>query len=216
MYRQRILFALLLGLSLVLTGCSGGKELTAGQIEAVNAAFEPVVPAEEGDIAAGQGPEGAFTVNPITHFFTSCYETPEELDLGKFVAYIPSDSPLSPGDEDELDALRAAGFPVSFDRVEDAPVVIKRVPFSTVDAYLQRYAGVSLSAMENPGDAWYLEDYGCFYSLASDFNPGSFACTRGVQRGDNLVLYSADAVLTLARSGDTWQIISHLPAEDPE
>ena len=80
MYRQRILFALLLGLSLVLTGCSGGKELTAGQIEAVNAAFEPVVPAEEGDIAAGQGPEGAFTVNPITHFFTSCYETPEELD----------------------------------------------------------------------------------------------------------------------------------------
>lgn len=205
------LFLLALYLFILLTGCSKTKELTPEQIDKVNTAFETLLPAKESDMPNVTSSDGDFILNPISHFFTSYYEKPEDLDMGSFVYYIPRETYLSEKDSAEIEALKASGADLPFEEIQSSPVPFGRIPFSTVNEYLNTYANMSLEAMTNMGDALYSREYGVFYSYASDFDPGAFYCTSGKIKEDTVTLFSEHAVLTLQKNAEYYFIISHLP-----
>jgi hypothetical protein len=210
-------FVIMLGLMLIISsGCSQpqteSRSLSEKEIQTVNEAFEPLLPANKGDMNVITSSEGEFTLNPISHFFTSYYDKPENLDIGKFVYYIPRETFVTPEDEKELEKLKELeGLP--FDNIDNSPVPFGRIPFATVEQYLKKYMNVSLDDMTNMGDALYLEEYETFYSYASDFGPGIFHCTRGEINGDVVTLYSKNAVLTLKKDDTNYYIISHVSIE---
>lgn len=212
------ILALIIGFVLiVLSGCSQSqtesRALSEEEIQVANKAFETMLPASEGDVISATGPDGEFVLNPISHFFTSYYETPEQLDMSKFVYYIPRETFLTAEDKDEIEKLKASGSWLPFDDINDSPVPFGRIPFATVEQYLQKYMHVSLKDMTNMGDALYLEEYETFYSYASDFGPGTFYCTRGEINGNVITLYSDHAKLTLKKDGANYYIISHVSIE---
>lgn len=210
--------ALIFGFALIiLSACSPpqteSRALSKEEIQAVNKAFETMLPASEGAVISATGPDGEFVLNPISHFFTSYYEAPQQLDMGKFVYYIPRDTFLTAADKDEIAKLKASVSWLPFDDINDSPVPFGRIPAATVEQYLQKYMNVSLKDMTNMGDALYLEEYETFYSYASDFGPGTFYCTRGEINGNVITLYSNDAKLTLNKDGANYFIISHVSIE---
>lgn len=203
----------------MLSGCSQTiepssepiKELSLEQIQEVNAAFEALLPANEDDIVVLKTLEGDdFTLNPICHFFTSYYEKVTELDMGRFVYYIPRESFLTANDQEEIDNIMKSGVLLPFKNIENSPVPFGRIPYSKVNDYLMTYANVSLDDMTNMGKAVYLDEYESFYSGASDFGPGTFLCTGGTIDGDIVTLYSDYATLTLKHDGDNYYIVSHI------
>ncbi len=221
---------LVLCMSLILTGCAQtkdpvqkpatdqdqkpsteqGQKLTQEQIDAVNAAFTDLLPADTKLRVSVPKAEGDMVLNPITHFFRSYYETPEQMDMGSFVYYMPRESYLTAADETEIASLREAGMKLPFNSIEDSPVPFGRIPYDTVDQYLQRYMGVSLKDMKNQGNALYSDAYKSYYSYASDFGPGMFLCTGGEIKGDTVTLTSDKAILTLKKAGDAYMIVSHV------
>jgi len=101
-------FAIMIGLMLIVSsGCSQpqteSRPLSEKEIQTVNEAFEPLLPANKGDMTVITSSEGEFTLNPISHFFTSYYDKPENLDVGKFVYYIPRETFVTAEDEKELE-----------------------------------------------------------------------------------------------------------------
>lgn len=208
--RNMTLAGLGLCVLIMLTGCSSTHALTTEQIGEVNAAFEPLLPAGDGDIIGMSGPDGEFTLNPITHFFTSYYDTPEQMDMGSFVYYMPRESFLrSSEDGAELATLKAAYPQLDIENIL-RNVPFGRIPFATVNQCLQTYMNVTLGDMTNMGTALYLDEYKTFYSSASDFGPGFFVCTGGEIEGDTVILDSDHAVLTLKKDGENYFIISHI------
>ncbi|MEG1808737.1 MAG: hypothetical protein RR244_02685, partial [Oscillospiraceae bacterium] len=185
------------------------RGLTKDEIAQVNEAFETLLPDGDGDAAAITGPDGEFALNPISHFFTSYYEIPPQMDIGRFVYYIPRETFLSSADETEIASLKEAYAQQPIDGFL-ATVPFGRIPFATVEQYLQKYMNVSLADMTNMGDALYLEEYKTFYSYASDFGPGVFECTAGETNGVLVTLYSEHAVLTLRKEGESYFIFSHV------
>ena len=210
MKRSMTLAGLALCLLIILTGCSETKKLTSEQIDEVNAAFEQLLPAGAGDVVYMSSAAGEFTLNPITHFFTSYYDSPAQMDMGRFVYYMPRETFLtSSADEKELAALAEAYPQLDVESIlSTAP--FGRIPFAIVNQYLQTYMNVTLEDMSNMGAALYLNEYETFYSAASDFGPGNFICTDGEIEGDTVTLYSKYAVLTLKKDGEKYYIISHV------
>lgn len=184
--------------------------LSAAQIDEVNAAFLELLPVDETEPPTMTNAEGAFVLNPITHFFTSYYEKAEDLDMNRFVYYMQRESFLSADDAAEIETLKASGMSLPFEDIENSSVPFGRIPAAAVDACLKTYANISLSAVSSMGDALYSEEYKTFYSYASDFDPGRFFCTSGEIKGDIVTLYSEDAVLTLQKEAENYYIVSHL------
>lgn len=193
------------------TDTSESIELTTDQIAKVNAAFEQLLPAKEGEDPNVTSSEGEFIYNPICHYFTSYYETVAELDMGEFVYYIPRESYLTENDGKEIETLKKSCAWLPFDNIVDSPVPFGRIPYETVNEYLLTYANTSLDDMTNMGNAIYSDEYQCFYSYASDFGLGIFDCISGEIKGDTVILYSEHAVLTLQKDGKNYFIVSHLP-----
>ena len=203
----------ILCLAVVLAGCRKGSEateLTPEQINDVNAKFYALLPTSEDEDVSAVTSEMSVTLNPICHFFKSYYEDVTELDMGQFVYYIPRETYLTENDMEEIEELKQSGFELPFEQFETSPVPFGRIPYATVDNYLKTYANKSLKDMTNMGDAIYSDKYQCFYSYASDFDPGFFNCTRGTIDGDIVTLYSDTAILTLKRDGDNYYIVSYI------
>lgn len=190
------------------------RDLTAEEITQVNDAFKQLLPVEAGDNVTATAPDGSkFKTNPIVHFFSSFYKTTSQIDMDEFVNYIPRESYLTAADAAEFEALQKASDWLPFKSMDDPAVPFGRISFNTVDNLFKQYTSIALADVESMGSAIYSDKYGCFYSYASDYGPGHFICERGKVDGDTATLYSADAVLTLRKSGRTYDIVSHVPAE---
>ena len=206
----------ILCLTVIFTGCSNAKELTHEQIDEVNSAFEQLLPVDKCDNASVTAPEVDYTINPICHFFSSYYENVAELDMELFVYYIPRETYLTENDKEEIDSLRKSGAQLPFKEIENSPVPFGRIPYTTVDKYLQIYANMSLEDMKNMGNVIYSDEYKSFYSYASDFGLGFFNCTGGTIDGNIVILYSDNATLTLNHDGDNYYIVSHIKNDNEE
>jgi len=196
--------------AVVAVGCTftGAKNdadivpLTAEELAQYNETFEPL-------LYDGQG--NPTSVNPISQFFTSYYDQPEEINIAEFLRYFPSDGDVT--DEAEFVALKAAeNWPFGADTTLDSmPVPIHKFSVGTVNKALKEYMGITLDDLSGVGldELVYLKEYDAYYNFTSDAGAGIFVCTSGETQGDIVRLFGENATLTLKKQGDGFLIVSH-------
>lgn len=188
--------------------CSETKvvPLSSEQIAQVNEAFTPTL----------TGSKGNLTVNPISCFFTSYYDYPEDINLAEFLRYFPNGSSVT--DETEFNALKELdNWPFGQDAtLESMPVPVSKYTSEALDQALWEYAGITRDDLNGVGsdDVLYLEEYDAYYNFTSDFGPGVFNCARGEVQGSTVRLYAeygdgSGAVLTLRKQDGRYLILSH-------
>jgi len=181
--------------------------LTADEVEVYNKAFEPLLYDEQGN------PIG---VNPVSQFFTSYYDRPEDINLAELLRYFPSDNDVT--DEAEFEALKTAeSWPFGADAaLGDMPVPIHKFSAKTVNYTLEKYMGITLNDLSGVGtdELIYLKEYDAYYNFTSDAGFGLFICLSGEKHGDIVRLYSEHAILTLKMKGNGFWIVSHQRIED--
>ena len=185
----------------------GPRALSQEEIDQVNEAF-----------ASWTEENGATIATPVSGFFTSYYDDVTRLDFAAFLQYFPDDGTLSAGDEAEAAALAALpGYPWG---ISPGSVPIHRITRASVDAALERYAGITSANLADTSGVPYLEDYDAWYTFTSDFGPGTFVCAGGQVEGDTALLWTADredgyrTELTLQKDGENWHIRAHRNTAD--
>lgn len=183
------------------------RALTQEEVAAVNEAF-----------ASWTEENGVTIATPVSGFFTSYYDDVTRLDFAAFLQYFPDDGTLSAGDEAEAAALAALpGYPWG---ISPGSVPIHRITRASVDAALERYAGITSANLADTSGVPYLEDYNAWYTFTSDFGPGTFQCAGGQVEGDTALLWTADredgcrTELTLQKDGENWHIRAHRNTAD--
>ena len=207
-------FVAVLLLAFIAVGCTftGAKNaaeivpLTTAEVEQYNKAFEPLLSDEQGDSK----------INPLSHFFTSYYDRPEDINLAEFLRYFPSDEDVT--DEAEFETLKVAeNWPFGADVTLDGmPVPIHKFSAATVNDALEKYTGITLDDLSGVGldELIYLKAYDAYYNFTSDAGAGIFVCTSGETQGDIIRLYGKNTTLTLKMQGDGFWIVSHQRIED--
>lgn len=185
----------------------GPRALSQEEIDQVNEAF-----------ASWTEENGVTIATPVSGFFTSYYDDVTRLDFAAFLQYFPDDGALSAGDEAEAAALAALpGYPWG---ISPGSVPIHRITRASVDAALERYAGITSANLADTSGVPYLEDYDAWYTFTSDFGPGTFVCAGGQVEGDTALLWTADredgyrTELTLQKDGENWYIRAHRNTAD--
>lgn len=193
----------------------GRGDLTEEQVEQVNRVF-----------SWRENPEHDADFMAVSGFFTSYYDDVRELDFVEFLWYYPSEY----GVGEEFAALvELPGFYWGKEYFtkndlplipQSLPVPTSRIPRSSVDETLQKYAGITTADLKNTDNTLYLPEYDAYYTFTSDFGPGSFTCEGGRVEEDTAVLWSEERQglrdeLTLQKEGENWYIRSFLqvPAE---
>ena len=185
----------------------GPRALSQEEIDQVNEAF-----------ASWTEENGVTIATPVSGFFTSYYDDVTRLDFAAFLQYFPDDGTLSAGDEAEAAALAALpGYPWG---ISPGSVPIHRITRASVDAALERYAGITSANLADTSGVPCLEDYDAWYTFTSDFCPGTFQCAGGQVEGDTALLWTADredgyrTELTLQKDGENWHIRAHRNTAD--
>ena len=185
----------------------GPRALSQEEIDQVNEAF-----------ASWTEENGVTIATPVSGFFTSYYDDVTRLDFAAFLQYFPDDGTLSAGDEAEAAALAALpGYPWG---ISPGSVPIHRITRASVDAALERYAGITSANLADTSGVPYLEDYDAWHTFTSDFGPGTFQCAGGQVEGDTALLWTADredgcrTELTLQKDGENWHIRAHRNTAD--
>ena len=196
-----------------------GRPLTGEEIARVNEAF-----------LSHTERDGVTYATPVSGFFTSYYDDVTQLDFFDFLYYFPGDGTLGEADQAEFDALAALpSFPyrdevdtLGWDSPEDLPVPIHRIPRSSVDEALDRYAGITAADLADTSGVPYSEEYDSWYTFSSDFGPGTFVCAGGqVDEEAGAALLWTDrrgggtrTELLLGRDGEDWHIRAHRNTAD--
>jgi len=175
--------------------------LSVEEIEQYNKIFEPLIIDVQGNTV----------INPRSHFLTSFYDRPEDINLAECLRYFPAEKGVT--DEAEFKALKEAeNWPFGADMtMERMPVPIHKFSSGVVNGALLKNMGVALDDLSGVGmdELIYLKSYDAYYNFTSDFGAGSFVCTSGEKQGDIIHLYGERATLTLKKYGDSFIFVSH-------
>jgi len=181
----------------------GWTALTREEIDAAREGLAPLYFREVDGITRVY----ASSVDPC---FTSYYDDPRELNLNAFLKYYGED--LEPASEEDFRMLRGAGYfsGSPWLRVEDYPVPIRRIPAAEVEDTLQYYYGIGLRDLKTDYRSCfrYLGATDCFYSITSDFGPGTFQPDWGEKQGNRVRLWSGFSCLSLEEIEGHWYIRS--------
>lgn len=188
-----------------------GDFLTEEELEEYRSAFWPEI--MEGEEVIG--------VNPVSAFFTSYYERPEDLNFEEFLRYLPgSELVRDSADAPEFQALMDDPlWPFEGGLV---PVPIHRYSRQIVDQALEQYAGITTLDLSGAGmdEVLYLEEYDAWYNFTSDYGPGVFIPVYGLREGSIVTLWELPSgngvpgdVLILKETGNGFHILSHLSGE---
>ena len=161
-------------------------------------------------------------VNPVSAFFTSYYERPEELNFEEFLRYLPDDGYVPDDPEDpEFQALtRHPLWPYGEGAFISTP--IHRYTRQSIDRVLEQYAGITAAELTGTDmdEVIYLPQYDAWYNFTSDYGPGMFIPTYGLREGGIVTLWEQSSgngtpgdALTLEETGDGFRILSHLPGQ---
>lgn len=156
----------------------------------------------------------------ISCFFTSFYSDPRDIDLEAFLRYFSAEAVAEiwdgAVDDEEFAVLcQLENFPwKGIKSLQEMHVPVHKYPARVVDQVVYRYTGIRLNDLQDAqgrGSALYSSKYDNYYNFTSDFGPGIFRCVDGYIYDDYVVLYSADAVLTLTERNGRYYIYSHIP-----
>lgn len=192
--KKRMSFVWLL-LALLLGGCAAKPTEMPPETAIVTEA--PVHALDEAELSAFEElfavmlpGDGQMRINPLNCFLTSCYDRAEDIDMRAFLRYFPG---AEYGGEAEFEALRALpGWPFAqLDSMADMPVPLSRYDAEDVRQALEKYAGLSLEAVDISPESgvYYLEAYDAFYNYTSDFGLEQPDFCRGERQGELLRLY---------------------------
>lgn len=195
----------------------GRGDLTEEQVEQVNRVF-----------SWRENPEHGADFMAVSGFFTSYYEDVRELDFAEFLCYYPSEYGV--GEEEFAALVELPGFYWGKEYFtkndlplipQSLPVPTSRIPRSSVDETLKKYAGITTADLKNTDNTLYLPEYDAYYVFTSDFGPGSFTCEGGRVEEDTALLWSEERQglrkeLTLQKEGEDWYIHSFLSVPAPE
>lgn len=183
-----------------------GGFLTLAELEEYRSAFWPEI--MDGEQVVGY--------NPVSSFFTSYYERPEDLNFEEFLRYLPRSEPVEDNpDAPEFQALtRHPLWPFEGNLV---PTPIRRYARQSVDEVLEQYAGITTEDLSGVGmdTVLYLEEYHAWYNFTSDYGPGMFIPVYGLREGSTVTLWemSSKDTLILEETEEGFRIRSHLPGE---
>lgn len=173
-----------------------GTPLTQAQIDQVNQAFTPITINDAGKT----------TTTPISCFFTSYYDSVENLHLGAFLRYFPWEEQAS---EAEIQLLKQLENSHLTDIISTP---VWKCTAESINQVLQQYAGITLADLQGVGaeNLMYLEEYDAYYLTTSDFGAGVFTCKWGEIIEDTVYLYSQSGVrLTLRNQQGEYKIVAH-------
>ena len=200
---------------------AAGRPLTGEEVAEVNEAF-----------LSHTERDGVTYATPVSGFFTSYYDDVTQLDFFDFLYYFPGDGTLGEADQAEFDALAALpDFPWidgftgrPWASPADLPVPVHRIPRASVDAALERYAGITSADLADTSGVLWLEEYDAWYTFSSDFGPGTFVCAGGqVDEEAGAALLWTDrredgtrTELLLGRDGEDWHIRAYRSTADAD
>ena len=173
--------------------------LTVEEVERYNKTFEQILFDDRGNPF----------LNPLSHFLTSCYHLPEDLNLTEFMRYFSSEDVT---DEAEFAALKAEeNWPHGDVTLDRMPVPIHKIKADDVNKALQEHMGITLKDLSGVGTMGliYLKEYDAYYNFTSDAGAGYFVCASGEKQGDIVRLFGENTTLTLKLQGDGFLIVSH-------
>ena len=203
---MRKLLAVFLASVMLLCSCqkNSSRELLEEEITQVNDAFFFMTENEAGEIVS----------NPLPCFLMDYYENVKEMPLKNFLLYFPSDGDVT--EADEFEALKSdPDFPFAdVPSLDEMPVPIHRISVDSLDAYLQKNAGIITEDLINKENTIYLEEYNAYYTTTSDAGGAFFNCESGVYSDDSVELFGSSSAgyssFKMIKSGENWIVSSHL------
>ena len=151
-------------------------------------------------------------VNITSNFFKAgSYNDPKEMDLDSFIKYFPSKVLEENSDEFKttLEKLKKLD---SFSEFELSAKLMPLVEIdkNLVDATLIKYAGIVSDDVKSKGMCLYLKEKNAYYTFVSDVGIGTFYPTEGEIKGNDLVLKSNYATLTLENKDGKYFVKSYI------
>lgn len=157
--------------------------------------------------------------NWLNYALKSVYETPADVNLWELFYSSPMGEPLT---QEEIDFLLPYGLNPEVSAVH-------RYPVSMMDSVLQECFGISFAECNGVGldQMVYNPDTDCYYDMHGDFISGEYLPTDAQELEDGTVKIYYDGfiyyndyhgyqplpmVVTLVPAGDSWRIVSNLPA----
>lgn len=150
--------------------------------------------------------------NITSNFFKAgSYNDPKEIDLDSFINYFPSKVLEENSDEFKttLEKLKKLD---SFSEFELSAKLMPLVEIdkNLVDATLIKYAGIVSDDVKSKGMCLYLKEKNAYYTFVSDVSIGTFYPTEGEIKGNDLVLKSNYATLTLENKDGKYFVKSYI------
>lgn len=155
---------------------------------------------------------------------TSHFSDVRDMDAWQFLQYFDGEifEPRNEAEE-EISTRIKSGWGETVDPAEYSYSSVIRISRAEVDAYLMKYAGVTVEDMHTNWfeEVTYLPETDCFYVLRSSyFGARIWRPSVGVRNGSTVTLWSRGVILdapreywpfdrlTLEQHGDVWQVVS--------
>ncbi|MDU4670597.1 MAG: hypothetical protein E6Y30_00850 [Finegoldia magna] len=185
-------------------GIKSGKDrkLTDDEVNQIKKVFVEKFPGSEFDEIK----------NITSNFFKAgSYNDPKEIDLDSFISYFPSKNYEENSDEHKaiMEKLKKLD---SFSEFEfssnNMPLV--EIDKNLVDATLKKYAGIVSDDVKSKDKCLYLKENNAYYTFVSDVSIGTFYPNEGEIKGNDLILKSNYATLTLENKDGNFFIKSYI------
>lgn len=185
-------------------GIKAGKDrkLTDDEVNQIKKVFVEKFPGSEADDIK----------NITSNFFKAgSYNDPKEIDLDGFINYFPSKVLEENSDEFKttLEKLKKLDNFSEFEfSSKNMPLV--EIDKNLVDATLEKYAGIVSDDVKSKDKCLYLKENNAYYTFVSDVSIGTFVPEEGEIKGNDLILKSDSATLTLENKDGRYFVKSYI------
>lgn len=183
-------------------GIKSGKDrkLTDEEVKQIEKAFVEKFPGSE-DI-----------INITSNFYKAGnYNNPKEIDLDRFIKYFPGRALVENSDEFKTTLEKLKKLDI-FSEFESSSKLIPLVEVdkNLVDATLIKYAGINSDDVKRKDKCLYLKENNAYYTFVSDVSIGTFVPEEGEIKGNDLILKSDSATLTLENKDGRYFVKSYI------
>ncbi|BFL76881.1 hypothetical protein [Finegoldia magna] len=183
-------------------GIESGKDskLTDEEVNQIKKVFVEKFPGSE-DI-----------INITSNFYKAGnYNNPKEIDLDRFIKYFPGRALVENSDEFKttLEKLKKLDIFSEFESSSKLMPLVE-VDKNLVDATLIKYAGINSDDVKSKDKCLYLKENNAYYTFVSDVSIGTFVPEEGEIKGNDLILKSDSATLTLENKDGRYFVKSYI------